>query len=42
MTLRDAGYKGIAKTLNGEGIRTGDGQRLGRATEHEVLTNEEP
>jgi site-specific DNA recombinase len=40
MALRDAGCKEIAKALNREGIRTGNGQLWGRTTVHKVLTNE--
>ena len=40
MALKDSGCKEIAKALNREGIRTGNGQLWGRTTVHKVLTNE--
>ncbi|MFC1910535.1 recombinase family protein [Chloroflexota bacterium] len=40
MALQDIGCKEIAKTLNREGIRTGNGQRWGKTTVHKILTNE--
>ena len=40
MALKDVGCKEIAKALNREGIRTGNGQRWGKTTVHKVLTNE--
>ena len=40
MALQNAGCKEIAKAMNREGIRTGNGQRWGKTTVHKVLTNE--
>ncbi len=40
MALKDIGCKEIAKALNREGIRTGNGQRWGKTTVHKILTNE--
>jgi site-specific DNA recombinase len=38
--LQEAGCKEIAKTMNREGFRTGNGQLWGKTTVHKVLTNE--
>jgi len=40
MASRDIGCKEIARTLNREGFRTGQGQRWGRTTVYKVLSNE--
>jgi site-specific DNA recombinase len=40
MALKDLGCKEIAKTLNQEGSRTKNGERWGRTTVYQVLTNE--
>ena len=40
MASKNMGCKEIAKTLNYEGCRTGNGERWGRVTVHKVLTNE--
>jgi site-specific DNA recombinase len=40
MALRDAGCKDIAKAMNREGFRTGNGRLWGKTTVHKILTNE--
>ena len=40
MALQDVGCKEIAKVMNKEGLRTGNGQRWGKTTVHKILTNE--
>jgi len=40
MALNDVGCKEIAKTLNRDGLRTGNGERWGKVTVHKILTNE--
>jgi len=40
MALQDVGCKEIAKIMNREGFRTGNGQRWGRTTVHKILNNE--
>ena len=40
MALQDGGCKEIAKVMNREGFRTGNGQRWGKTTVHKILTNE--
>lgn len=40
MAFNDIGSKEIAKTLNRDGLRTGNGKRWGKVTVHKILTNE--
>ena len=40
MALQDVGCKEIAKAMNREGFRSGNGQRWGKTTVHKILTNE--
>ena len=40
MALQGVGCKEIAKVMNREGFRTGNGQRWGKTTVHKILTNE--
>lgn len=40
MALNDIGCKEIAKALNHDGLRTGNGERWGKVTVHKILTNE--
>jgi len=40
MAFNDVGCKEIAKTLNRDGLRTGNGERWGKVTVHKILTNE--
>ena len=40
MALQDAGCKEIARVMNREGFRTGNGQLWGKTTVHKILTNE--
>jgi site-specific DNA recombinase len=40
MALNDVGCKEIAKTLNRDGLRTGNSERWGKVTVHKILTNE--
>ena len=40
MALKDLGCKEIAKALNHDGSRTKKGERWGRTTVYQVLTNE--
>jgi site-specific DNA recombinase len=40
MALQEVGCKEIAKVMNKEGFRTGNGQPWGKTTVHKILTNE--
>jgi site-specific DNA recombinase len=40
MALQNAGCKEIAKVMNREGFRTGNGRLWGKTTVHKILTNE--